>query len=114
MERGGLIENSGIPSDTRKKMFYLICIPTRLLMVGLVFKYENNPTFIYICMLLSIVAIFMNLNKTKVWWDRNIHLLNALSILVVSLAGYPEYIKYILISDVVHGLLSSLKNKPWE
>lgn len=79
----------------------------------LAFKYEDKQMFIPVCILLSIVSVLRNLNRSKVWWNRNTHLLNGLSVLAVSVAGYPNFVKYILVSDVFNGFFMSIQNSDW-
>ncbi|CAM9700511.1 unnamed protein product [Ectocarpus sp. 6 AP-2014] len=117
MARGGYIENLGASPTLRKRLFYGVCLPLRLLLVMLAFRYEDERMFIPLCIALSIVSIVTNLkkelNNSKVWWNRNTHMLNALGVLAVSVAGYPKYVKFILVSDVFHGLFSSIENGNW-
>ena len=113
MTSGGAIQNLGGSPTLRKSLFYGVCLPLRLLIAMLAFKYEDERMFIPLCIALSIVSIGMNLNRSKVWWNRNTHLFNGLSVLAVSVAGYPKYVKYILVSDVFNGLFMSIENNDW-
>ena len=111
---GGQIESMGFSPRERMLLFYMICIPLRLSLVSLLYKFEDHKMFTPIMIVMACVSISMNLNKSDVWWSRKTHLLNALSVLLVALAGYPKYIKYILLSDIVGGAILSIKKSPWD
>lgn len=110
---GGAIENMGFSPNDRKYLFYLVCIPVRLSIVALVYKYEDSRLMIPVAIAMSILAIKSNLNKSEVWWSRRTHLINAIAILFYSLAGVPSGIKYILLLDIIQGVSSSIIEKPW-
>ena len=111
--KGGAIENMGVSPNDRKFLFYLVCIPVRLSIVALAYKFEDSPLMIPIAIAMSIIAIKSNLNESEVWWSRRTHLINALSILFYSLAGVPTGIKYILLLDIILGVSSSIVQNPW-
>lgn len=111
---GGAIENLGYSPSERKMLFYTVCIPIRMTIAALAFKYENHPFFVPLMVVVSTMAIIQNTNKTKVWWSRHVHRLISLSILLASIAGFPKYIKYLLLLDVSYGLISSFEANPWK
>ena len=111
---GGFIENMGYSPDERKMLFYAVCIPIRLTIVGLAFKYENHPLFVPLMVMVSVMAIVQNTNKTKTWWSRETHRCIAISVLLTAIAGFPKYIKYLLLLDVSYGLISSFEANPWK
>ena len=111
---GGAIENLGYSPSERKMLFYAVCIPIRLTIVALAFKYENHPFFVPLMIMISTIAIIQNTNKTEVWWSRHVHRLISLSVLLTAVAGFPKYIKYLLLLDVSYGLISSFEANPWK
>lgn len=110
---GGMIEKMGFSPSDRKYLFYFVCIPLRLSIVALAYKYEDSSLMIPVAIAMSILAIKSNLNKSKVWWSRRTHLLNAIAILLYSLAGTPSLIKYVLLLDIIEGVISSIVLNPW-
>lgn len=111
---GGVIENMGYSPDERKMLFYAVCVPIRLTIVALAFKYENHPLFVPLMIMVSVMAIVQNTNKTKTWWNREVHRCIAISVLLTAVAGFPKYIKYLLLLDVSHGLISSFAVNPFK
>jgi len=114
MSSGGVVQSMGFSPSERKMLFYSVCIPIRFTIAALAFKYEKHPFFVPFMVLVSTIAVVQNTNDTKVWWNRHIHRLISLSILLTAIAGHPKYIKYLLLLDVSHGLISSLSVDPWK
>jgi hypothetical protein len=116
---GGIF--SQLSSSKRALLFYCICIWIRLSIALFVYKYSNNnKKFIYIIILAALLGIYLNFNQlnNKVWWNRYIHGINSLLLLIVcilSLIGYinSKLIGIILFWDVLFGILYSFYIKPF-
>ena len=113
----GIIESAGFSPMSRKYMFYLICIPIRLSLVGLVFKFHDNTLFRIATFLASVFSVYSNINKIaggdSVWWNREVHTIASsliASSVVISSSNLPGYI---MGADVLFGIISSVVANPW-
>lgn len=111
---GGKIEEMGFSPQQRKYLFYMVCIPIRLFLVSLAYKYEDHKMFVPIMITIACIAISLNMNKSDVWWSRKTHLINSMSMILVALAGYPKYLKYLLLLDIIGGVTLSFEKRPWD
>jgi hypothetical protein len=114
------ITNDNYP-NTRKHIFYGICIPIRLILYTLVFMYRDMPIIQYIIAIASLIAVInlsntMLFSKTKLeqWWSKQFQLLIAILLLVSSIliiSGYnisTMVIPIILFASLFGGVLQSM------
>jgi len=73
--------------ETRKKVFYLICITVRLFLYSIVYLYKDSKFIPYIIGVLSSFSIYHlysdiknNINNNQQWWSKKFELI--ISILV--------------------------------
>ena len=106
--------------ETRKAVFYGVCIPVRLILYGLVLYFHNYPAIPYIVGLLAAVAI-MNLLPSfwttgqQQWWSKRFQaimsILIALTCLLVILNKVGSiYIPVFLFISLGSGVLQSFIN----
>lgn len=108
----GLIESTGVSVLQRKMLFLGICVPLRLGIAYTASTAHARQWFAYVAAAFSVVAIYINAVKAadvSVWWSRRAHAAHALAVLVlVALLNTRKYVPYVLFSDVLFGVLSSL------
>ena len=115
---GGSVEASGASPEQRMQLFYGVCVPLRIALAYIVYKNADSTPVKMLVLLLSAFAIYSNLlglnSGRNVWWDRRIHLVVALSILVSAVAGKMNYVAFLMLFDILFGVGSSLAIKPWQ
>ncbi len=111
---------SSLTPIKRALLFYLICIWVRLYIAFFIYKNWNNKIWLYVVIFASIVSIYLNWTKLdgKVWWNRYIHCLNAILLLIFALLVINGYINgkilgVILFWDVLFGILYSFYKHPF-
>lgn len=102
--------------NDRRLLFYGICIWIRLGLVYLSYKFYKAKWFLYITLIISLLAILLNINKVDkeecVWWSRRFHYMNLWMILCVSAVqlatgNRQQVISLLLLIDVVFGIVYS-------
>ena len=109
-----LFKKQVTPED-RKKLFYLVCIPLRLLLIILLFIYSSNQYVQYLFVFLSLFACY-NLYTSTVttqWWSKKYQLLmSVLMVVCGSLVIYgklpPKILAVLFCISWLGGLLQSL------
>ena len=114
---GGVVQSSGALPIQRMKLFYGVCVPLRLFLAYIVYKNIKYTPIQVLVALLSAFAVYSNLlglnSSNKVWWNRQIHAIVAVAILLSTVAKKTDYVPYIMVFDVVLGVASSVANNPW-
>jgi predicted membrane channel-forming protein YqfA (hemolysin III family) len=107
-------------SQTRKYIFYNICIPIRLILYSLVYVYRNVPIVQY---LIGVFALFtmINLytsindkNNQSQWWSKKFQLVIAsllFTCVVIKISGYDIntlFLPILLFISLLGGVFQSL------
>jgi peptidoglycan/LPS O-acetylase OafA/YrhL len=99
----------------REKIFYRICIPVRLLILFLLYKYRDNNNVQHLFVVLSLISV-INLGTyggpNTHWWSKNFQLVMSLlmfliGILVIKEKTNPIYIPVLFGFSVFSGFLQS-------
>ena len=107
--------------NTRKHIFYGVCVPVRLMLYTLVFIYRDAPAIQYIIAIASLIAI-INLGNTLLnndtvtnqWWSKKFQLFIAILLListVLKISGYnisTMVVPIILFASLFGGVLQSM------
>lgn len=113
----GIIENSGATSGERKMLFYGVCVPLRLLLALFVFWKSSSPIVQGILLTASAMSMYMNLlgmnSSNEIWWSQEVHLLTSSSTFLLLIGRRPEFVPYVMVLDVLYGLLTSFARDPW-
>jgi len=113
----GAIQSLGFSPSSRKYLFYLVCVPIRLSMVALAFKFHENPLFKIASFLAAVFSVYTNINKLAggdvVWWNRSIHTITSAMIASSIVLSSSDLVAPILASDIAFGVVSSLAIRPW-
>jgi len=113
----GLIESAGVSVLHRKLLFFSVCVPLRVAVAFAALATHTKPWFAYVAATLSVIAFYINAVKAagaSVWWSRRTHAAHALAVLIlVALLGAKKYVPYVLLSDVLFGVVSSLMWQPF-
>ena len=113
----GVIESAGFSPSSRKYLFYMVCIPIRLAMVALAYKFHDNPLFKIATLLAAMFSVRTTVNKMitdgGVWWSRGAHTLSSGLIASSIVVGRSHYTGFILLADIIFGVSSSIVVKPW-
>ena len=113
----GIIEGSGATPDQRKKLFYGVCVPLRLLLAFIVHRKYSSPAAQGIVLAFSTMSIYTNLlglvSSNEIWWSKRFHLFTSIKIVLCLIAGRPEYVAYLMMGDVLYGVLTSFAKDPW-
>lgn len=113
----GIIEGSGATPDQRKKLFYGVCVPLRLILAFLVHRKYSSPIVQGIVLAFSTMSIYTNLlglnSSNDIWWSQKFHLFVSIKIVACLLIGRPEYVSLMMVSDVLYGVLVSFAKDPW-
>lgn len=115
---GGIVENLGASPSQRKKLFYGVCIPLRLLLAYIVYL---NPTSYPMRLMVTIFSAssmysnILGLNSTNsVWWDRKFHFTMSSLSLILSMTDRIEYVPSIMVIDILYGVIHSFASDPWD
>ena len=90
--------------QTRKKVFYLICIVVRLFLYSLVYVYKDSKWMPYVLTILSAFSMYHlysdiknNVNNNRQWWSKKFELiisilvfLSSLTLIIQRLIGTPK------------------------
>jgi len=130
---GGRLANDYSP-EQRKKLFYSVCILVRFsiglflffsLQISKKLKINENfakKTLSILTFLISIYVLYLNnivkYNGDCVWWNRTVHSLIAIVILICSVFVYFEKLDIKILGiliwfDVSFGILTSFYKKPF-
>jgi len=113
----GIIESSGFTPSSRRALFYLVCIPIRLSLVALAFKFHENPLFKIAAFLAAVFSVYTNVDKLasgdEVWWNRSVHVVTSALIASSVVISSSDMVGYIMLADIVFGFVSSLAIRPW-
>lgn len=113
----GIIEGSGATPDQRKKLFYGVCVPLRLLLAFIVYRKYSSVTIQGIVLAFSAMSIYTNLlglnSSNDIWWSQKFHLFVSIKIVLCLITGRPEYVPYLMVVDVLYGVLISFAKDPW-
>lgn len=125
---GGAVMSMGYSPEKRKMIFLGICIWIRFLMAFGVYTFYRRKELSYLIPLIAGYSIYINLkqifnDKKKgkcVWWSRPFHILNGLTVLLVSVFKISLFnlhpnrlVSFLLLIDVLFGIVTSLIKKPW-
>ena len=111
----GGIKRFNLSLTQRKLLFYLICIPLRLLIVYMAYKLADK-TWFYVLILIatSIMLTKIKYNKTEcVWWKRSVHenittMIFVTAIIQLLFKNHTPIIAALLLADVSFGFISSI------
>ena len=111
---GGAIANLGASLQTRQLLFYLVCVPFRLSLAYILYKYSSNSKVRIISFLLSLVSavhLFIKHNDSTdpVWWNRKYHAISSTVISVLIAFNRLDLASVTMVADVAFGLSSSRK-----
>jgi len=127
MEVGGIFRNKGYTNVQLMLMFYLICVPLRLSIAYLVWKFGERVDMLGVVLVVGVMGIIMNMRammrNEKVWWLREFHLLIAIGVAItagmslyyggIDRAVFRNVLVGLLVTDVAAGVLTSLVRKPF-
>lgn len=111
----GGIKRFNLTLTQRKLLFYIICIPLRLLIAYMAYKLADK-TWFYV---LIVIATGIMLNKAKydktecVWWKRSVHenittIIFVTAIIQLLTKNRKPIIAALLLADVTFGFISSI------
>ena len=113
----GIIESAGFKPSSRKALFYLVCVPIRLSLVALAFKFHDNPVFKVASFLAAVFSVYTNVDRLAsgdaVWWNRAVHVITSSLIASSVVLSVSDLVGYFLLMDIAFGVISSLVIKPW-
>uniref|UniRef100_A0A6C0ECD5 Uncharacterized protein n=1 Tax=viral metagenome TaxID=1070528 RepID=A0A6C0ECD5_9ZZZZ len=116
-----MIKAIGIEPNDRKRIYYTICIFTRLLLAGWVLQYHDKKILHVLMLIFSAIGIGIIYPKLdgEQWWSRRFHLFIAIMIFLLALyllnggeKQFSKYLAYLMYLDVGVGVAMSLM-KPW-
>ena len=110
----GAIANAGASIATRRKLFYMVCVPLRLSLAYGLFKYSANENVRMIALIISLLTsahLFMKYrdNTDPVWWNRKYHAISSMIITILAAFNRLDLASLTMVSDVIFGLISSRK-----
>lgn len=127
-----LDENSTTLSKDRAHLFYLICIPLRILIACFIlylYFIKNDKTQSYLCLIFALISFisFMHLllkpylnKECKQWWSNGFEIFLSFTAVIISLFCYFKkrndcmlYISIIFFISIVTGLIQSFIIKPF-
>ena len=113
----GVIENSGATPDKRRRLFYGVCVPLRLLLAFIVYRKYSSLTIQGIVMAFSVMSMYANLlglnSSNEIWWSQKFHLLTSMKIVLCLVSARPEFVPYFMVVDVLYGVVTSFARDPW-
>lgn len=113
----GVIESSGATPSQRKKLFYGVCVPLRLLLAYLVYRTYSSPWVQGTVLSVALLSVYLNLlglnTSNDIWWSQKFHLMMSLKIVFCLVGGRPEFVPYLMLLDVLFGATTSLAKDPW-
>jgi hypothetical protein len=78
--------------ETRKKIFYLICITVRLFLYSLVYLYKDSKFIPYLLSIFSAFSIYHlysdiknNVNNNRQWWSKKFEFIISILVFISSL-----------------------------
>lgn len=119
---GYFAANNYSPAD-RKRLFYLVCVPVRILLASAVIYFSPSKTLVYVLLAASILSIGYNIYQRRhkgdhpVWWDRRLETVIAAGVLFTcALTIYRKkystfYPGILLFLDVFMGLVLAYSRK---
>lgn len=105
--KGGIIERLGVSPEKRRSLYYLVCVPLRIMIaVGIVYAPR------WLVAIGSAASVIMNavgiLSEQDVWWSRKLHLMSAAMVLALTtLQQSKSIIAVVAMVDVIVGASSS-------
>ena len=129
---GFLNENSSTLNKDREKLFYLICIPLRILLACIILylSFIKNPklqnklclaaVFITFFMLIHLYSKYFSNNECKQWWSNEFEIFLTFTAFILSLYCYFRkrnncmlYISILFFVSILAGLIQSFVIKPF-
>ena len=117
------IGNGGVfrkySAHIRFLLFYCICIWVRLFIAFVVYKLAKKKYIILCIFIVALFSIYRNFyTNSDVWWCRSCHGYISVILAIVtllSLLNYIDnkYISYILVLDIIFGVLYTFIKKPF-
>ena len=108
----GVLRSKGFKGYELALMFYCVCVVLRLGFAGLVWKFGEERWMLWVLLGLGCFGALMNVRGMQrvgrrgsskgIWWSREFHLLSAVVIGVLALAGLMGWLPHL---DVVRRLL---------
>lgn len=125
LNKDGFFKRNNYSNQQRKRIFYFICIPSRILLALLIFyllQLEQKELELSILSLIIIFSTYTIINgltcfKNKVWWNRSFEMIVALTLIILSsiilsnndhLQFEKKYIAIPLFIDIIFGFILSL------
>lgn len=113
----GVVEKSGASPGLRKALFYGVCVPLRLFLAWIVYANLSSPSLQVILLIVSAISVYINLlglnSSNDIWWTQEVHLLTSLSTFLFLVARRPEFVPYVMVFDVLYGVLTSFTRDPF-
>jgi hypothetical protein len=103
--------------DTRKKIFYLICIPVRFILYSLVYYYSDltfMPFLVGIISLITAIRLAISLKDTgNQWWSKKWQFFISMILVIVCIFVYFKKIdsrsmSIVLFTSLLGGIIESL------
>lgn len=118
----GVVEKMGASPALRKKLFFLVCIPLRLLLSLFVAINLSSSDLVMGAVMVfsatSIISISFNylssISSKSVWWKQEVHLLTSVLILAGTLHRHDKFVSLVMLADLVFGVITSLLQNPWD
>lgn len=114
---GGLFKKYS--AHTRFLLFYCICIWIRLFIAYMVYKLAKKKIVILCILIVILFSVCRNFyTNGSVWWCRSCHGYISIVLAVITLLSLldyidSKYISYILVFDIIFGVLYTLIKKPF-
>lgn len=112
----GVVEKSGASPGWRKALFYGVCVPLRLFLAWIVYT-NLSPSLQVILLIVSAISVYINLlgmnSSNDIWWTQELHLLTSLSTFLILVARRPEFVPYVMVFDVLYGVVTSFTRDPF-
>ncbi|CAM9256855.1 unnamed protein product [Sphacelaria rigidula] len=113
----GVVESAGATPSQRKKLFYGVCVPLRLLLAYLVYRTYSFLWVQGIVLSVSLLSVYLNIlglnSSNEIWWSQKFHLVLSSKIVFCLVAGRSEFVPYLMLLDVFFGVMTSLARDPW-
>lgn len=114
----GVVESLGASPAQRRKLFFLVCVPLRLLLAVLVSRNLSSSLFLRTAIMASsAMSIYVNmmgsLSSNRVWWSQEVHLLSSALVLGGTFFNHFKLVEAVMFSDVLFGVIAAMLRDPW-
>lgn len=119
---GGFFKRKGYSFETRKHLFYGVCIPLRIfigLLIFFLFDIPNKELHISISAILIALGFYTMLNtisclRDNVWWHRKFEALVALTLITMGFLNIfqdldGKYLAIPIFIDILYGIILSTR-----